>query len=318
MDVDTGSITGLTAGVSQYGNINFSGVLAQGAGAASTSMQGITWQVNNYLGSTNYGNQAQIVVGNNGSIGTFMGFFTSGNYGAAPVEAIRIDSAQNVGIGTDLPSSKLHLRDPGTNSDVGIKIGNDSRDWNLKVMGSVSDSLQFFTHDNSNVMTILPSGNVGINDTNPGTKLSVNGANYVEMATFSAATGSTAGIISANSGFVTSFSNSSTHVNSNTAVFSPVANGIEILKAGLIQVSTNQDFISTSATGYAQVDIYKNGTVMFYSLRTNSNSQWDMLQSTGTMIVAANDVIGFRYAGGNFTSMDTGAWSQYSFVWTSR
>jgi hypothetical protein len=318
MDVDTGSIRGLTAGVSQYGNINFSGVLAQGAGAASTSMQGITWQVNNYLGSTNYGNQAQIVVGNNGSIGTFMGFFTSGNYGAAPVEAIRIDSAQNVGIGTDLPSSKLHLRDPGTNSDVGIKIGNDSRDWNLKVMGSVSDSLQFFTHDNSNVMTILPSGNVGINDTNPGTKLSVNGANYVEMATFSAATGSTAGIISANSGFVTGFSNSSTHVNSNTAVFSPVANGIEILKAGLIQVSTNQDFVSTSSTGYAQVDIYKNGTVMFYSLRTNSNSQWDMLQSTGTMIVAANDVIGFRYAGGNFTSMDTGAWSQYSFVWTSR
>ena len=93
MDVDTGSIRGLTAGVSQYGNINFSGVLAQGAGAASTSMQGITWQVNNYLGSTNYGNQAQIVVGNNGSVGTFMGFFTSGNYGAAPVEAIRIDSS---------------------------------------------------------------------------------------------------------------------------------------------------------------------------------------------------------------------------------
>ena len=181
MDVDTGSITGLTAGVSQYGNINFSGVLAQGAGAASTSMQGITWQVNNYLGSTNYGNQAQIVVGNNGSVGTFMGFFTSGNYGAAPVEAIRIDSAQNVGIGTDLPSSKLHLRDPGTNSDVGIKIGNDSRDWNLKVMGSVSDSLQFFTHDNSNVMTILPSGSVGIGATSPSSKLHVQSAGSTDV-----------------------------------------------------------------------------------------------------------------------------------------
>ena len=181
MDVDTGSIRGLTAGVSQYGNINFSGVLAQGAGAASTSMQGITWQVNKYLGSTNYGNQAQIVVGNNGSIGTFMGFFTSGNYGAAPVEAIRIDSAQNVGIGTDLPSSKLHLRDPGTNSDVGIKIGNDSRDWNLKVMGSVSDSLQFFTHDNSNVMTILPSGSVGIGATSPSSKLHVQSAGSTDV-----------------------------------------------------------------------------------------------------------------------------------------
>ena len=82
-------------------------------------------------------------------------------------------SGGNVGIGTDGPSSKLHLRDPGTNSDVGIKIGNDSRDWNLKVMGSVSDSLQFFTHDNSNVITILPSGNVGIGTDSPGGKLHI-------------------------------------------------------------------------------------------------------------------------------------------------
>ena len=82
----------------------------------------------------------------------------------------------NVGIGTNSPTSKLHLRDPGVNSDVGIKIGNDSRDWNLKVMGSVSDSLQFFTHDNSNVMTILPSGNVGIGVIDPGAKLEVKAA----------------------------------------------------------------------------------------------------------------------------------------------
>ena len=109
MDVDTGSITGLTADRFQYGNINFSGVSAQGAEAAGTTMQGITWQVNNYNGSTNYGNQAQLVVGNNGSIGTFMGFFTSGNYSVAPVEAIRIDSAQNVGIGTASPATPLEV-----------------------------------------------------------------------------------------------------------------------------------------------------------------------------------------------------------------
>jgi hypothetical protein len=82
----------------------------------------------------------------------------------------------NLGIGTTSPSSKLHLRDAGTNSDVGIKIGNDSRDWNLKVMGSVSDSLQFSTHDNSNVMTILPSGNVGIGTSSPERRVHINGA----------------------------------------------------------------------------------------------------------------------------------------------
>ena len=87
----------------------------------------------------------------------------------------------NVGIGTTSPSSKLHLKDDGTNSDVGIKIGNDSRDWNLKVMGSVSDSLQFFTHDNSNVMTILPSGNVGIGIA-PSSKFQVNDGTNINLA----------------------------------------------------------------------------------------------------------------------------------------
>jgi len=43
-----------------------------------------------------------------------------------------------------------------------------------------------------------------------------------------------------------------------------------------------------------------------------------MLNSSGTMIVAANDVIKFRYATQDFLSMDEGAWSQYSFIWTSR
>ena len=100
----------------------------------------------------------------------------SSNYLMESNYIMALDPAtKNVGIGTDSPTSKLHLRDPGVNSDVGIKIGNDSRDWNLKVMGSVSDSLQFFTHDNSNVMTILPSGNVGIGTTAPNNPLTVAG-----------------------------------------------------------------------------------------------------------------------------------------------
>ena len=167
-------------------------------------------------------------------------------------------------------------------------------------------------------MLIDDSGNVGINTTSPSTKLSINDANYVEMATFSAASGSTAGIIANNSGYITGFTTSATHQSSNTALFVPVTDGIKITKAGLLQITTAQDFRSTTAANYAQVDIYKNTTAMFYSLRTNTNSQWDMLNSSGTMIVAANDVIKFRYAAGDFLSMDTGAWSQYSFVWTSR
>jgi len=138
-----------------------------------------------------------------------------------------------------------------------------------------------------------------------------------EMATFSAATGSTAGIIANNTGYITSFATSATHTSSNGALFIPVTNGIKITQAGLLQVTLTQDFISTLTTGYAYVRIDKNNTVQFYSLRTNSNGQWDMFNSSGTMIVAANDVIGFYYGATDFTSMDTGNWSQYSFVWTS-
>ena len=171
---------------------------------------------------------------------------------------------------------------------------------------------------NAKVVFQGSTGNVGINTTSPSTKLSINDANYVEMATFSAASGSTAGIIANNSGYVTGFTTSATHQSSNTALFVPVTNGIKITKAGLLQITTAQDFRSTTAVNYAQVDIYKNTTAMFYYLRTNSNSQWDMLNSSGTMIVAADDVIKFRYATQDFLSMDEGAWSQYSFIWTSR
>ena len=92
MDVDTGGETTLSSATTQYGSINFSGVASQGAGSTATTMQGLTWQVNNYNGTTDYGVQAQLVVGNNGNVGTFMGFFTSANYGAAPAERMRIDS----------------------------------------------------------------------------------------------------------------------------------------------------------------------------------------------------------------------------------
>ena len=104
-----------------------------------------------------------------------LSFWTDQNGTTTLTERMTIDRVGNVGIGTASPTSKLHLRDPGVNSDVGIKIGNDSRDWNLKVMGSVSDSFQIFTHDNSNVMTILPSGNVGIGAIAPSAKLEVAG-----------------------------------------------------------------------------------------------------------------------------------------------
>ena len=160
----------------------------------------------------------------------------------------------------------------------------------------------------SSVMSLTQAGDLGISGS-----LSVKGANYIEMATFTAATGSTSGIITNGNGYITSFT---ARHNSNPAVFSPVANGIKFLKAGLVHITSTQDFRSTGTTSYAYVKIVKNGVDIAESLRTNSDTEWDMLNSTVTTTVTVNDIIQFYYSG-PFLSMDAGSWSQYSFMWSS-
>jgi len=92
-DMYTGNnVTELESSQSVYGGLTFEGNANTGAGSTATTQQGITWRVNNYNGSTDYGNQAQLVVGNNGDVGTFMGFFTSNNYSSYPRERVRINS----------------------------------------------------------------------------------------------------------------------------------------------------------------------------------------------------------------------------------
>ena len=86
-----------------------------------------------------------------------------------------LDTAtKNVGIGTDSPAEKLHIRDASTDANVYIKIANDSRDWFMGVEGSNSDILSFKTHDASNLLNITSGGNVGIGTSSPSTLLHLN------------------------------------------------------------------------------------------------------------------------------------------------
>jgi hypothetical protein len=196
-DMFTGGAVGeLRSSTSVAGNINFQGVTAQGAGATATTQQGITWDINNYNGTTNYGVQAQLVVGNNGNVGTFMGFFTSDNYGAAPVERLRIQAGGNVGIGTTSPAYKLDVvgsfRSNALFTDASANAfwgnGNTATSYGLltwdtgiaKVFATSGNRLDLGANGTV-AATINTSGNVGIGTTVPSTKLEV--GNFLDTVT---------------------------------------------------------------------------------------------------------------------------------------
>jgi hypothetical protein len=166
-------------------------------------------------------------------------------------------------------------------------------------------------------MRMGSTGNVGINDVAPATKLSINGANYVEMATFTCTNAAAATIITDNQGYV-QFSTGTARHCSNNSLFVPVTNGIQVTKAGILHITFSQDIITAGTTGYAAGYIRKNTNTFSENLITNTNGQWDGINGVGTIDVNASDVIGFYFSAGDITSFDPLSWSQYSFIWTSR
>jgi hypothetical protein len=184
------STTQISISKNNHGNINFQGFAAQLAGAENTKQQGITWQINNYNGDTDYGVQAAIAVSNNGAVGTQMGFFTSNSYGGGPTERIRISADGSVGIGTSNMYSRLNVRATSHSNGISVHraadttaaiyIGNDGGN-NPILAANNADML--FGRDFSGVFTermrLTNSGNLGVGTSNPTYKLHVNGTSYI-------------------------------------------------------------------------------------------------------------------------------------------
>ena len=248
------------------------------------------------FGDSDSGQRGQLYYDNNTDSFTMITSATTGS-------GIFINSSGDVGIGTDSPTSKLHLRDPGVNSDVGIKIGNDSRDWNLQVMGSISDSFQIFTHDNSNVMTILPSGNVGIGTTSPTSPAGV--AKFLEIQ------GSTAGIVlhdDGNDPYEIWASGGSLVFRYNNV---DGGNGMLLSSTGNLGIGSTSptarlDILTNSATGDNNIDRHvrfraDNGEQRFnfFVGRSGNSSNLQMYDSSEVVKVVLNTSDNSYFNGGN-------------------
>jgi Chaperone of endosialidase len=198
---------------------------------------------------------------------------------------INNNNTGNVGIGTSTPLSPLHIkgnneafRIEGTSpfmafySNTGVQktfVQNSGDDAYLGTSTGNSNGKIYFYLKDSEKMTILPSGNVGINSNNPTNKLQIGSVGSTGFSTndFAVGNGTNAMAI-----FQT---NAATLLGSSTdIVLKPRNNGTGYLGINIDNPTNKLQIGSMGATGFAGNDFaLGNGTEAFGIYQTNTETQ---------------------------------------------
>lgn len=180
------------------------------------------------------------------------------------VERMRINSAGNVGIGTDSPSQKLEVYGASPN----ILINNtaetnaallfqDSADAGQSAAikyNSSSNTLGFFNHSsNTERMRINSSGNVGIGTTSPSNTLHVNSGSTNEVAKFESTDG--AAYISLKDSTTTHGLQGIGSIGDALVMYSNNGERMRIRSNGVINFAN----MPTSSTGLSSGDVWSDG-----------------------------------------------------------
>ena len=169
-----------------------------------------------------------------------------GNDGASPTEAMRIDSAQNVGIGTAAPLSPFHVSGAG---DTGFMLQttnavDDKEIWEVQAAGNSSNhaDLIFRTRVNAGTggaeaMRITNGGSLGIGTGVPLRQLSIASTSNAEMS-FISGTSSNASIL-----------------------FGDGTTGTDVYR-GYIQYGHSSDSLAFATSAAERMRISTNGTLL--------------------------------------------------------
>jgi hypothetical protein len=199
-----------------------------------------------------------------------------------------------------------------------LSFQNSSGQQLFSINNNVTTGSIFSVNDNSGLPTIEVNANGSIDLAPYGGAVRVHGHNYIESACYTPTAASVSSINSNNNDYIFfRINDNNYHYTTNSEVIRPEdgsGGGLRIGKRGVLHCMISLDLISSGNTSYVTMRIEVNGSVRGNHLITNTNGQWDGFTAYQAVQVAAGDQVQFRLSASDITSVDSGSWGHFSFL----